>query len=149
MTRLPAPWKNPFSFLLTWGKDLEEFDRAFDSFDWMWDWGGLGHTDIYVKDKTLIVETELPGAQKEDVHVYVEDDRLVIKGEIKRTFEVREENYLRLGRRYGAFRRVIPLPGEVEDKKGIRARFRDGILRVEVPLRKAPGPEGGFEVPLE
>jgi HSP20 family protein len=109
----------------------------------------FGRTDVYVRDKNLIIETELPGARKEDVQVRVEDDHLVITGEVKRTEEVREESYVRMGRQYGAFRRTFPLPEGVEDKKGIKAKFQNGVLRVEVPLKKAPEYEGAFEVRVE
>jgi HSP20 family molecular chaperone IbpA len=41
------------------------------------------------------------------------------------------------------------LPEGVEDKKGIKAKFQNGVLRVEVPLKKAPEYEGAFEVRVE
>ena len=58
----------------------------------------------------MVIETELPGARKEDIQVRVEDNRLVITGEVRRYKEVRDENYIRMGRRCGAFRRIFPLP---------------------------------------
>lgn len=151
MVRLPAIWRDPFSITARMSRLMDELIRDFSSFaDLDLDvFPGFGHTDVYVKDKTLVIETELPGVDKDDVQVRVEDDRLVITGEVKRAEEVRDENYIRMGRRYGAFRRVFPLPKEVEDKKAIRAKFRDGVLRVEVPLTKVPTAEGAFEVKVE
>ncbi|MCI2424922.1 Hsp20/alpha crystallin family protein [Candidatus Acetothermia bacterium] len=95
----------------------------------------FGATDIYEKDKKIYFETELPGATKDDIELKVEDDKLLISGTIKRSEEVKDENYFRIGRRYGQFQRVFPLPSQVGDHKKISAKFKDGILQVVVPLR--------------
>ncbi|MBC7220297.1 Hsp20/alpha crystallin family protein [Candidatus Bipolaricaulota bacterium] len=149
MVRLPVLWREPFSIASRMERMMDEFFKDFGSFPDLEMFPSFGHTDIYVKDKHLVVETEVPGATKDDVQVKVEGDRLVITGEVKRSEEVRNENYIRMGRRYGAFRRVFPLPEDVEDRKGIKARFENGVLIVEVPLKRAPESEGEFEVKIE
>ena len=154
MVRLPAIWRDPFSITARMSRLMDELFRDFIDFEDFTDldldvFPGFGRTDIYLKDKTLVIETELPGARKEDIQVRVEDNRLVITGEVRRYEEVRDENYIRMGRRYGAFRRVFPLPEEVEDKKAIRAKFENGVLRVEIPLKRVPETEGAFEVKID
>jgi HSP20 family protein len=154
MARLPAIWRDPFSITARMSRLMDELFRDFIDFEDLTDldldvFPGFGRTDIYLKDKTLVIETELPGARKEDIQVRVEDNRLVITGEVRREEEVRDENYIRMGRRYGAFRRVFPLPEEVEDKKAIRAKFENGVLRVEIPLKRVPETEGAFEVKID
>jgi|YelNatPaOPRAMG01_1025707.scaffolds.fasta_scaffold25424_3 HSP20 family protein len=154
MARLPAIWRDPFSITARMSRLMDELFRDFIDFEDFTDldldvFPGFGRTDIYLKDKTLVIETELPGARKEDIQVRVEDNRLVITGEVRREEEVRDENYIRMGRRYGAFRRVFPLPEEVEDKKAIRAKFENGVLRVEIPLKRVPETEGAFEVKID
>ena len=154
MARLPAIWRDPFSLTARMSRLMDELFRDFIDFEDFTDldldvFPGFGRTDIYLKDKTLVIETELPGARKEDIQVRVEDNRLVITGEVRREEEVRDENYIRMGRRYGAFRRVFPLPEEVEDKKAIRAKFENGVLRVEIPLKRVPETEGAFEVKID
>jgi HSP20 family protein len=149
MARLPAIWRDPFSITARMSRLMDELFRDFIDFEDFTDldldvFPGFGCTDIYLKDKTLVIETELPGARKEDIQVRVEDNRLVITGEVRREEEVRDENYIRMGRRYGAFRRVFPLPEEVEDKKAIRAKFENGVLRVEIPLKRVPETEGSI-----
>jgi HSP20 family protein len=131
------------------GKMMDEFFKDFGSFPDLEVFPGFGQTDVYVKDKTLVIETELPGATKDDVQVKVEGDRLIIAGEVKRSEEIRDESYIRMGRRYGSFRRVFPLPAEAEDRKGIKARFENGVLCVEVPLKRAPEGESVFDVKVE
>ncbi len=152
MARLPAIWRDPFRLTARMSRLLDELFQDFTDLAEFTDldvFPGFGHTDIYLKDKTLVIETELPGARKEDIQVRVEDNRLVITGEIRRYEEIRDENYIRMGRRYGAFRRVFPLPEEVEDKRAIRAKFENGVLRVEIPLKRVPETEGVFEVRID
>lgn len=149
MPRLPVIWRDPFSVPTHMGRFMDEFFKDFGEFPDLEVFPGFGHTDIYVKDKNLVIETELPGATKDDVHVKVEDGRLVITGEVKRSEEVRTESFIRMGRHYGSFRRVFPLPKEAEDRKGIKAKFENGILVVEVPLKRAPEAEGAFDVKVE
>ena len=145
-------FRRPFGFFMRLGRtlrDLEELFSRWDEFGYGFGPFGPGRTDIYVKDRTLVIETELPGVRKEDIRVQVEDDKLVVTGEVHRTEEVREENYIRMGRRYGAFRRVFPLPEEVEDPAKIKARFENGVLRIEVPLRRPPERGGVTDIPVE
>jgi len=97
----------------------------------------FGRSDIYEKDNNLVIETELPGAKKEDVSIKVEDDTVCISGEMKRSEEVKKEDYFRMGRHYGSFQRTFPLPADIADKKGIKARFEDGILKVMIPLKES------------
>jgi HSP20 family protein len=42
-----------------------------------------------------------------------------------------------MGRHYGSFQRTFPLPTDIADKKGIKAHFEDGILKVMVPLKES------------
>ncbi|MGC9530240.1 MAG: Hsp20/alpha crystallin family protein [Candidatus Bipolaricaulaceae bacterium] len=137
---MPTVWREPFLLTSRMGRLMDELFKDFTPMDWDVT-ASFGRSDIYVKDKTLVVETELPGARREDVKVRVEDDQLVITGEVKRSEEIREENYIRMGRRYGSFRRAFPLPEGIEDKKKIKARFENGILRVELPLQRPVGGE--------
>jgi HSP20 family protein len=112
-----------------------DFDRSL-FFDWT-PFETFGRTDIYEKDGKLVYETELPGVKKGDVEIKVEDGRLVISGEVKRDERIERENYFRIGRHYGKFQRVFPLPEQADDPKKIKASFEDGILRVTVPLRES------------
>ncbi len=149
MARLPTIWYDPLSLSARMSRFLDALFPDFPDLAYLDVFPGFGHTDIYLKDKTLVIETELPGARKEDIQVRVEDNRLVISGEIRRYAEVRDEHYIRMGRHYGAFHRVFPLPEEVEDKRAIRAKFENGVLRVEIPLRRVPETEGVFDVRID
>lgn len=147
MARLPSIWEEPFRLTSRIGRWLDEFFRDFEPS--IFGFESFGRTDIYEKDGKLIYETELPGVKKEDIDIRVEDGRLVITGEIKRTEEVAEENYYRMGRRYGRFQRVFPLPEEADDPKKIQAKFQDGILKIIVPLKKPLREERAIEIEIE
>ena len=134
--KLPEVRRGPFLMETGLSQLVDEFFRDFDRA------GGYvapscGRTDIYEKDKALAFEIELPGMKKEEISIKVEGDELVISGEIKRNEEVKEENYFRIGRRYGRLQRCFPLPTDRVEKNGIRASFEDGILKVTVPLKES------------
>jgi len=92
--------------------------------------------DVYEKDDKLIVEAEIPGAKKEDIEVKIKDNAIVVKGEVKKEEEKKEENYYRSERFYGKFERVIPLPVEVKAEEA-KATFENGILKLEIPKATA------------
>ena len=137
MTRkLPEVRRSPFFVETGLSRLIDEFLNDFDRVGFEVT-PSLGRTDIYEKDKSLIFETELPGMKKEDITIEVENDELVVSGEVKHNEEVKEENYFRIGRRYGRFQRAFPLPADRVEKNGIKARFEDGILKVTVPLKES------------
>lgn len=88
--------------------------------------------DIYEKDNNLVIEAEIPGARKEDIEVKVKDNSVVIRGEVKREEEKKEENYYRSERFYGRFERVLPLPTDVKVEEA-KASFENGILKLSIP----------------
>ena len=61
----------------------------------------LGKTDVYEKDGKVIYEMELPGVTKDEVEIRIDQGRLTISGETKRSEEVKREDYFRIGRRDG------------------------------------------------
>lgn len=132
MVRLPELWREPLAI-------SRRLERLFDEFfsDWPFETTAFGRTDIYEKEGQLVYETELPGVKRQDIHIKVEDGRLIVSGETKREEHIEEENYFRMGRRYGKFQRSFPLPEEVADPKKIKAKFEDGILKITVPLKES------------
>lgn len=139
MTRLPELWREPFTLSTRLSRLMDELFADFDRglfFDWT-PFETFGRTDIYEKDGKLVYETELPGVKKDEIEIKVEDGRLIISGEVKRDERIERENYFRIGRHYGKFRRCFPLPEQIDDPKKIKATFEDGILRVTVPLRES------------
>jgi HSP20 family protein len=93
--------------------------------------------DVFEKEGILHVQAELPGLTPQDVQIEVAGDALTISGEKKDEREVKEENYYRSERRYGSFRRQVALPPGA-DTDQVQATFKDGVLRLEIPVKAAP-----------
>jgi HSP20 family protein len=96
--------------------------------------------DIFETSDSIVMKAELPGVNRDNIDIQVEDNTLTLKGERKFEREVKEENYLRIERSYGAFQRAFNLPTGVQQDK-IRAVFKDGVLEVTMPKAEAVKPK--------
>jgi HSP20 family protein len=86
--------------------------------------------DVEETEDAWIVEADVPGARKDDVNVEVNDNELVVHGEIKQ--RERTGVLRRRTRRVGEFEYRVTLPGDI-DAEHIDAQLRDGVLRIRVP----------------
>lgn len=84
------------------------------------------------------VEAELPGVNKDDVHVNIKDEYLVIKGDKRSYNEETKDQYHRIERSHGTFYRAIALPGDI-DREKISAELKDGVLKVDIAKATQPG----------
>ena len=109
--------------------------------------------DIYENKDHVILEAELPGMNREDFDLSVENNAITLRGE--RRFEKKDEtdNYHRVERAYGSFTRSFTLPNTVT-AEGATADYRNGVLRVTLPKREETKArrieikgEGGVESP--
>ena len=102
--------------------------------------GWVPPVDIYeTENHDLVVRAELPGLNREDIEVTVENSTLVLKGDKKLDTEVKEENYRRIERTYGTFHRSFTLPNTVDPSR-ISAEFKNGVLTVKLPFREEAKP---------
>ena len=88
--------------------------------------------DISERKDAYLVTVELPGLKPEDLDITMEDGLLTIQGERHFAHDSSEQQFHRVERRYGAFRRSITLPAHVM-AEGIQASFEDGVLQILVP----------------
>jgi HSP20 family protein len=88
--------------------------------------------DIAEHDDEYLVKVELPGVNKDEVKLTLENNILTIRGEKKQEKETKKENYHRVERSYGSFQRSFTLPAAVKADK-IDASYKDGILTVSLP----------------
>jgi HSP20 family protein len=96
--------------------------------------------DIYETDEALVLKAELPGFSKDDIGIELKENTLVIKGERKREDDMKEGNYHRVERAYGAFQRSFLLPTTV-DQERVQASYKDGILELRLPKVPAAQPK--------
>ncbi|UCG77604.1 MAG: Hsp20/alpha crystallin family protein [Nitrospirota bacterium] len=94
---------------------------------------------INKKDK-LIVRAELPGIEKEDVELSITDDTLTIKGEVRKSEEIKEDDYYLSEISYGKFSRTITVPAEVDGGKA-KASMKNGVLEIVFPRTKESKPK--------
>lgn len=101
------------------------------------DFGGdwLPPVDLSETKELLTVKIELPGLEKKDIDLSVDNGLLTIKGEKKEEKEETDKHFHRIERSYGSFARTIALPVDVKEDK-VDATFKDGILTVTLPKTK-------------
>ena len=87
--------------------------------------------NIWAGAEGLAVTAEVPGVSPDDVEVTVTEDVLTIAGERKAPAAEEGVEWRRRERAFGPFRRVVQLPYRVDPDK-VSARFRDGVLEVEL-----------------
>ena len=127
------PWPEMRSF-------RERFNRLFNEVGFPTDWSedNLAMSswnpavDVYESNGSIVVKAELPGVDKNDISVDVKGRVLTLRGERSNDKEVKEDNFYRKERFYGKFQRAFTLPMEV-DPEQIKAEYKDGVLKVEVP----------------
>ena len=96
--------------------------------------------DIYeTADKDVVVKVELPEMKREEIKVSFENNVLSIDGERQFRNEAAGEQYHRVERGYGAFRRSFTMPA-IGDGTRVTANYQDGVLTVTLPRREESRP---------
>jgi len=101
--------------------ERDEFERV----DW------TPAADIYETETGYVIALDLPGVDRNEVEIDLDDNRLVVKG--NRAIE--ESMRQRSERPSGKFLRTFSVPGSV-DQTQIGADYKDGVLQVRLPRRK-------------
>lgn len=101
--------------------------------------GWLPAVDVEEREKEYIFSVEVPGMEKEDVHVEVQNQTLKVSGERKEEKDEKRKGYLRHEQSYGAFSRAFTLPDDASSE-GLKATCKNGVLKIAVPRsEKAKG----------
>lgn len=113
-----------------WNGDL--FDTFFS--DSMFrDNKHLMRTDIKEDENGYDLEIEMPGFNKENINLSLNDGYLTIEAEIKQKENSEDENhYIRRERFYGSVKRSYYVGKDVTEED-IKAQYNDGILSINVP----------------
>lgn len=105
--------------------------------------------DVRDEGDHFLLEADMPGMTRENVHVNVEDGVLTISSEVNE--EKNEENekgrYVYRERRYGRTSRSFNLDGIQEN--AISAQFKDGVLRLTLPKEERQQQRGGRAVEIQ
>ena len=97
--------------------------------------------DIYRDgQEELVIKAELPDLSKDDIEITVENNALTIKGEKKMDQSVKDDDYLRVERAYGAFSRTFSLPPTVDTSK-VSADYKNGVLTIGLKMKEEAKPK--------
>ncbi|MGB5179224.1 MAG: Hsp20/alpha crystallin family protein [Gammaproteobacteria bacterium] len=95
--------------------------------------------DIQEDDNRYVLTADIPGVNRNDVEITLEEGVLTVKGERKSETGVEEEAYRRRERIHGTFLRQFNLPDTV-DTANISAKAEDGVLKIAIPKQEKPEP---------
>jgi HSP20 family protein len=135
-----------------WEEFSREVDKLFDSFfsdgfdrtvspTSAMTGGTLGlNIDISETDSAYIIAADLPGVDRKDVTITLEDGLLTLSGQKTIESETEGKTFHRIERRYGSFKRLLQLP-EDADENAVEATMKDGVLSVSIGRNKAARPE--------
>ncbi len=117
--------------------------NSFDLFDDFFEDGffprkerNLMKTDIReLKDK-YIVDVDLPGFEKENINLSIENGYLNIHAKVdKKEINKEEEKYVHRERFVGECSRSFYVGDDIKEED-INAEFKNGILKVEIPKKQ-------------
>lgn len=105
-----------------------------------WDnWSNLGSSlpkvNIMETNDEFKVEMAAPGMNKNDFHVELDNDMLTIHAELSSENKDENTSFTKREFSYQSFKRSFYLPNMVEADK-IKARYKDGILSLEIPKKE-------------
>jgi len=81
------------------------------------------------------IEVEVPGMNKDDININVENSTLTISGERKQKSEENDRRFHRVETHYGTFNRSFQLPDHV-DEDSIEASYSNGVLEITMGKRE-------------
>lgn len=93
-------------------------------------------TDVSDTGDAFKLESELPGFNKDDIKIDIENDCLTISAERKldTSDEDKQTNFIKRERFYGSYSRSFDVTGI--DVDGIEAAYSDGVLTLTMPKKK-------------
>jgi HSP20 family protein len=117
----------------------------FEDFFNMTPWADEDYTwapraDIHETKDDYLVQLDLPGMDKKDVKIKVEDNFLSISGERKSEQQTGDDKYHRVERFSGTFSRSFRLYKDVDAAK-IKAKFNNGVLEIRIPKAEETKPK--------
>jgi HSP20 family protein len=96
--------------------------------------------DITEEENAYVAKVEIPGVEKEDVKITLQDNVLTIRGEKKAEKKTKDASMHRVERYYGSFQRSFSLPTSVRSD-AVGAEYKDGILTVVMPKAEVTKPK--------
>lgn len=135
---------NPNRVLAEMGRDFDSVINSFfnvPSLRSSDNWAFVPRVDIIEEKDNMMVVAEVPGMEKNDIKVLVENGILTISGDKKPVMERKEDaGYVRCELCSGAFSRSFTLPEHVDAEK-ITADYKNGLLTIMLPKSEKSKPK--------
>lgn len=96
--------------------------------------------DIVEQEDKVIVKADMPGLEKGDIKVVVNDGLLTIEGTRKESRNEKEKGFVRCERFVGTFSRSFNLPAWADASK-LEANYKNGVLEVTIPKTESARPK--------
>lgn len=126
-------------------RDLFDIDSIFENFinDAMFPAfyanSGQMKVDIKENEKEYIVEAEIPGVQKDEINLEIDEGRLTISVNKNEEVQEEKENYIRRERRSSVMTRSFVVDNIMAEK--VSAKYENGLLSVTLPKKEASLPK--------
>jgi len=130
---------------------FEEMDRLFDAYfsrgglrPFQWPSfpksmapfeGRIPNVDVIDRDNEIVIKAELPGVDKKDLDVSVNQNSVTIKGTTRHEEKEEKGDYHRCEISHGSYARTMTLPADIDDEHS-KATFKDGVLELVLPKLK-------------
>ena len=146
-----ATWRRPSLFDRDIDAVFDDFRRSFDlmmrpyfPFETRMPEFGMmpvrtAALDFIDEGDHFSIHAELPGFDKENVEVHINNDGMSIRAKKEEEKEDKEKNYLHRERAYSSFERTVSFPEEVDPAKA-EGKMTNGVLELKIP-KKEPKPE--------
>ena len=118
---------------------LKTFPTFQDEVGVSFNQGAYPKVNVYEYDDKISIVAEIPGLDKKNVTVDVEEDVLIISGD-KHGFDSDGGKCITRELKQSAFKRSFNL-GEYLDGKNISAKFKDGMLSIAIPKKEPEQPK--------
>jgi HSP20 family protein len=102
------------------------------------DWAPV--VDVLETDTEFQIRAELPGIEKQDVKLSVEEGVLTISGRRDQDKEEKGTRYHKIERPYGSFARSFTVPDVVDEQK-VSAELKNGVLTIRLPRSEKARPK--------
>ena len=114
------------------GNGLDVFDEVFNEPFFSQKENKIMKTDVKEKDGNYILEIDVPGYNKEDIQIELQDGYITVTATKNEEKEDKHAKYLKRERFSGMCSRSYYV-GENVSEEDIKANFKNGILTIEFP----------------
>jgi HSP20 family protein len=90
--------------------------------------------DLEDREKDFLLKAEMPGFKKENIEIEVQDDSVIITGEVGWKYDKKEDAYLCKERACKTFYRAVDLPEEIKVDE-VSANLTEGVLEITLPKK--------------